>query len=80
MGGTPTRHHTHSRRNKGRSHFALKQKNLTPCSNCGILIKPNTTCPNCGFYKGKPQAKILKKIERVEQRKKEKATTRAQGK
>jgi len=32
------------------------------------------------FYKGKPQAKILKKIERVEQRKKEKATTRAQGK
>jgi len=51
MGGTPTRHHTHSRRNKGRSHFALKQKNLTPCSNCGALIKPNTTCPNCGFYK-----------------------------
>ena len=39
-------------RNQRRSHHALKQPGVQPCSNCGSLIPPHRVCSQCGHYKG----------------------------
>lgn len=44
-----TRAHTKNRR----SHHALKEQDLSKCSNCGELHRPHHMCLKCGFYKGK---------------------------
>lgn len=40
-----------SRRNKRRSHHALKVANATECSNCGELKLAHHVCAACGHYK-----------------------------
>ncbi|MBC8331015.1 MAG: 50S ribosomal protein L32 [Anaerolineae bacterium] len=42
-----------SRRDRRRSHHALKAKNLVQCSNCGEKRLPHNVCPSCGHYKGR---------------------------
>ncbi|MFA5386636.1 MAG: 50S ribosomal protein L32 [Candidatus Paceibacterota bacterium] len=51
MGGVPTKHHTHSKTGRRRSHLALKPGNLSVCPNCGGPTRPHRYCLNCGFYK-----------------------------
>lgn len=72
MGGTPTRHHTKSRRNKGRSHFALKQTNLQRCPKCGSYLLPHRVCQNCGYYAGKEVVDVFKKLDKKERKRREK--------
>ena len=50
---TPKRKISKTRRDKRRSHHALKAKSVILCPNCGEPILPNRVCPNCGYYKGK---------------------------
>jgi len=72
MGGTPTRHHTKSRRNKGRSHFALQPANFTRCPKCHTLRLGHRVCSNCGYYKGKEVVNVLARLDKKERKKREK--------
>lgn len=53
MPPVPKRKVSRARRDKRRSHHALKALHLVQCSNCGEMRLPHTVCPNCGFYKGR---------------------------
>ncbi|NQS99109.1 MAG: 50S ribosomal protein L32 [candidate division Zixibacteria bacterium] len=49
----PKRKTSRSKKNKRRSHHALTMPSYSRCSNCGHLILPHRTCPNCGYYHGR---------------------------
>ena len=70
--GLPARHHSKSRRNKGRSHMALKANELSKCPKCGFRILPHRVCSNCGFYKGREVIDVLKGLNKKEKKAKEK--------
>jgi len=72
----PKQRHTSSRRDRRRSHHALKKINLSKCSNCGEPVLSHTICSNCGYYKGKQVVDVLAKLDKKE--KKEKAKELAQ--
>jgi large subunit ribosomal protein L32 len=72
MGGTPTRKHTKSRRNKGRAHQALNKLNLSVCKKCKLFTLPHRVCQGCGFYKDKEEVDTLKKLDKKERKKREK--------
>ena len=42
-----------SKRNMRRSHHRLTSPNLMECPNCHQVKLMHTTCPSCGFYKGR---------------------------
>jgi len=48
----PKRKVFRGRRDRRRSHLALKAKNLVPCPQCHTLRRPHHVCPTCGSYKG----------------------------
>ncbi len=79
MGGTPTRHHTKRRRNAGRSHFALKAMNLFPCKQCKALTMPHQVCKACGFYNGKEEQNVLKKLDKKSKKRREKLAKETKG-
>jgi len=68
----PKQRHTKSRRNRRRSHLALKKKNLSSCPKCGEPILSHHYCTNCGFYKDKEVVDVLAKLEKREKKEKEK--------
>ncbi len=68
----PKKRHTKSRRNKRRSHQALKKTNLVPCSKCKEMILPHRYCPFCGTYAGKEVVDVMAKLTKKEKKKKEK--------
>ena len=49
----PKRRHSHSRKNKRRSHDALKVEGLSVCPKCNEPKLPHRLCGNCGYYQGK---------------------------
>ncbi len=49
----PKKRTSKSRRNKRRSHHALKPTQLQICSNCQNPRIPHRVCPHCGYYKGR---------------------------
>ena len=65
----PRQRHTKSRRNRGRSHQALKVLNLGKCPKCGQPIRPHQACKNCGTYQGREVIDVLKKLTKREQKK-----------
>ena len=42
-----------ARKNKRRSHHALRQPSIGRCKNCGQAAHLHRICPTCGFYKGR---------------------------
>ena len=70
--GLPARHHSKSRRNKGRSHMALKQAVFVKCSKCNKMIPPHRVCAYCGFYKNKEVIDVFKGLTKKEKKQKEK--------
>lgn len=68
----PKQRHTKSRRNRRRSHLALKKKNLSKCPKCGEPILSHRYCANCGYYKNREVIDVLAKLEKKEKKKKEK--------
>ncbi len=49
----PKRRISRARRDKRRSHLALKPPNVVKCSNCGKPSLSHRVCPECGFYDGR---------------------------
>ncbi len=70
--GVPKQRHTQSRRNKRRSHHALKKTGLVKCAKCGRFILPHRVCPYCGYYAGREMVDVLAKLNKRERKKKEK--------
>ena len=56
----PKRRVSSARRDKRRSHHALKALHLVVCPNCGEKHLPHTVCPNCGYYKGREVIEVEK--------------------
>jgi large subunit ribosomal protein L32 len=49
----PKRRHSKSRRNKRRTHDALRAPQTVTCPNCQAPIQSHRMCPKCGHYKGR---------------------------
>jgi len=70
--GVPKQRHTKSRRNKRRSHQALKETDLVKCAKCGRFILSHRVCPFCGNYHGREVIDVLAKLSKRERKRKEK--------
>jgi large subunit ribosomal protein L32 len=49
----PKQRTSKSKKNKRRSHDALKPPGLSACPDCGSPRQPHRVCPNCGKYRGR---------------------------
>ena len=52
MGALPKRKTSKGRRDRRRSHLALKPAKLVSCPQCHEPRLPHHVCPSCGTYKG----------------------------
>jgi len=68
----PKQRHTKSRRDRRRSHHALKKQNLSVCSKCGEPVLSHSACLNCGVYSGKEVIDVMAKLNKKEKKKKQK--------
>jgi len=50
----PKRKISKSRRDKRRTHYKATAPTLASCSNCNTPVQYHRVCPECGYYKGKP--------------------------
>lgn len=64
--------HTKGKRNRVRSHHALKPAKFFACSHCGQAKLPHVICENCGWYGGRQVIDVLAKLDKKERKKKEK--------
>ena len=64
--------HTKGKRNRIRSHHALKARSFAVCGHCGKEILPHIVCGNCGYYAGRKVIDVLAKLDKKERKKKEK--------
>jgi large subunit ribosomal protein L32 len=48
----PKKKHSKQRRNKRRSHMALKPSRTVLCSHCKQPTAAHRVCRNCGYYAG----------------------------
>ena len=64
--------HSKGKRNRVRSHHALKQKRYVACSHCGQETLPHVVCANCGYYAGRQIVDVLAKLDKKEKKKKQK--------
>jgi len=68
----PKQRHTKSRRNRRRSHHALKKQGFSVCPKCGEPILPHNLCSNCGVYSGKEVIDVMAKLDKKERKKSKK--------
>lgn len=71
--------HTKGKRNRVRSHHALKAKTFPKCTHCGVTLLPHVICANCGWYKGRQVIDVLARLDKKEKKKKEKEMAAHQG-
>ena len=64
--------HTKGKRNRVRSHHALKHARLAVCDHCKSPSLSHTMCKNCGYYAGRQVVDVLAKLDKKERKKKEK--------
>lgn len=64
--------HTKGKRNRVRSHHALKAARFIVCGHCGKETVPHMMCRNCGYYGGRQVVDVLAKLDKKERKKKEK--------
>ncbi len=50
----------------------LEQKAFQKCPKCGKATLPHRACANCGSYKGRQVIDVLKKLNKIERKAKEK--------
>jgi len=54
----PRRRHSKTRRDKRRTHDALRPPNPNECPHCHEPRMPHRVCPSCGYYGGKEVVKV----------------------
>lgn len=64
--------HTKGKRNRVRSHHALKSVHFAACGHCGKPLRPHIMCQNCGYYGGRQVVDVLAKLDKKERKKREK--------
>lgn len=64
--------HTKGKRNRIRSHHALKQARFNVCGQCGKSVLPHIVCQNCGYYRDRKVIDVLAKLDKKDRKKKEK--------
>ncbi len=64
--------HTKGKRNRVRSHHALKPTHAGFCSHCKRRALPHMVCSNCGYYAGRMVIDVFAKLDKKERKKKEK--------
>ena len=64
--------HTKGKRNRVRSHHALRPARLAKCSHCGREKLPHVICENCGYYNNRQVVDVLARLDKKERKKKEK--------
>lgn len=64
--------HTKGKRNRVRSHHALKPLQLARCSHCRAAAIPHIVCKNCGYYAGRQVIDVLAKLDKKSRKQKEK--------
>ena len=69
MGGVQTQRHTKGKRNRRRSHLALKKIFLSNCGKCGREVLPHHMCAYCGYYNGRQVIDVLAKLDKKEKKK-----------
>ena len=72
MGGVQVKRHTKGKRNRRRSHLALKKTFLVICPKCNKEVLPHHICGYCGFYDGKEVIDIMAKFTKKERKRREK--------
>ncbi len=72
MGGVQVKRHTKGKRNRRRSHLALKKTFLAICSKCEREVLPHHICEYCGFYDGKEVIDVMAKLTKKEKKRREK--------
>lgn len=79
MGGVQVKRHTKGKRNRRRSHLALKKTFLSVCSKCGREVLPHHICDYCGYYNSRQVIDVLAKLDKKERKKrlKEEEASRA---
>jgi len=68
----PKQRHTKSRRDRRRSHHALKKQNSSICPKCNEPILSHSVCSNCGVYANKEIIDVMAKLNKKEKKLKEK--------
>jgi large subunit ribosomal protein L32 len=58
MGALPKRKLSKGRRDRRRSHLALKTAALVVCPQCKSLRRPHHVCPTCGSYRGAEMVEV----------------------
>lgn len=61
--GLPAKRRTKQSKRERASHFALRALSLAPCSHCKRFILPHRVCPHCGYYKGRPVAAVVARLD-----------------
>jgi len=72
MGGVPTKHSTHGKVRRRRSHLKLQSQSFTACPKCDAAMIPHRYCPNCGYYGQKEVVDVLAKLSKKEKKSREK--------
>ena len=54
----PKRRHSKTRRNKRRTHDALRRVGTSVCDNCGEVKLPHRICGACGYYRGREVVEV----------------------
>lgn len=64
--------HTKGKRNRVRSHHALKERHFGVCNHCGAAALPHMVCINCGYYANRQVIDVLADLDKKARKKKQK--------
>ena len=68
MGGVQVKRHTKGKRNRRRSHLALKTTYIATCPKCGRAVLPHHICAYCGVYNKREVIDVMAKLTKKEKK------------